>query len=168
MYSELTYPELKKLCKDRKLQCYPGTREELALRLKAQDESVESLPKTDDGLLANEPAVIIPTEADIANFASATLATKNRLDTLRSNIKAIFAKAKVMIEKKWEENNIDRRIEFNFSVDEHEQTIHFMGGTRGLICTTLKQPDLSILKQAQHYTTLTETGRNGGLKGDLS
>lgn len=166
-YSELSFAELRKLCKDRGLQSHPGTKEELLLRLKAQDESVASVSANKEDA-PDENSIIIPTEEDVSNFAGATLAQKNRLDELRSNIRNIFAKAKTTIENKWEELNIDKRITFSFSIDEHEQTIHFMGGTRGLICTTLKQPDKAILKQALHYTTLTDTGKQGGLKGDLS
>lgn len=55
----------------------------------------------------------------------------------------------------------------SYSIDTEDQTIHFLGGCLGPICTTLQQPVKVVLKIATHYlgTFTYDAGRAKHIAG---
>ena len=108
---------------------------------------------------------IITTATDEDMKSAGISHDKIRLDKLRGDLNSLRVPMKVpgrgVIERKFNDGKL------NYSIDENDNTIHFLGGCLGPECNTLRQPDKAIMHRARVYlgTFTFDAGRNPHLAG---
>lgn len=154
-YSQMSFHKMRSVAKERGLKFSNSiTKKELGTLLGSADtvhthpvslgaasESASTLmprpPLTRENDLQGAPTGnLIMDPALVRGQLSQMNISEDRIlaDTVRSDLNALFKESPC-----------------SFSIDTSEMTVHFLGGTLGPICTTLRQPLKQIIYQARKY-----------------
>lgn len=138
-YNNMHWTALKALCIQKGLDVSQAKGKEAYIKL-LQGNQMEPVK-------AEIPAII--TSATLEDLKSVGISEEGlKIDRLRYELDAMRVPMKVPM-RGIKEMKFGNRV--TYSINYEDKTIHFLGGCLGPICTTLQQPEATILKVARHY-----------------